>query len=435
MSNEIMQETIPLVECSAFHRGMSVLEASLRNTEDSEAIINGLLKGAAEFYGASRASVVEADWELGIGVITYEWCKDGVPAQRDMLQCLPMEKFPRWRKALRANKPVMISDLQRLEKVYPDEAAFFREYGVTTLLAAPFSKRINQGFIAVDDPAQFQDDPTFLLVVSYAVVLELNEIKMQQTITAAQRVSKHSENDVYFNCLGGLEIKSAVGTLTDEDLSSDLCVNLLALLIIDRKTPVSTDRIVDAFRPNGVTGNKYRAVSNILYRLRRTLSIIGLEEFIVSKNGTFSINPNYRVYTDFERFSDNCTKLETEQSPQKQRALYHAAVKLYRGELFEKINHQHWLMPTAVFYHSMYIRMVKCYIQRKIDQHDYLTAYRTSIDALNFAPYDGDLNTAMVISMFHQSGAEFAKRFLETAQEYMSTEQLIYVRSLWEKQR
>ena len=83
MGNKIMQETTPLVECSAFHRGMSVLEASLRNTEDSETIISGLLKGAAEFYGASRASVVEADWDLGIGVITYEWCKDGVPAQRD----------------------------------------------------------------------------------------------------------------------------------------------------------------------------------------------------------------------------------------------------------------------------------------------------------------------------------------------------------------
>ena len=167
MSSEIMQETTPLVECSAFHLGMSVLEASLRNTEDSDAIISGLLKGAAEFYGASRASVVEADWDLGIGVITYEWCKDGVSAQRDMLQCLPMEKFPRWRKALRANKPVVISDLQRLEKVYPDETAFFREHGVTTLLAAPFSKRINQGFIAVDDPTRYTDDPVFLFIASY----------------------------------------------------------------------------------------------------------------------------------------------------------------------------------------------------------------------------------------------------------------------------
>ena len=103
MSNEVIQETTPLVECSAFHRGMSVLEASLRNTEDSESIISGLLKGAAEFYGASRASVVEADWDLGIGVITYEWCKDGVPAQRDKVIELPSPRFQQFSRALLAD--------------------------------------------------------------------------------------------------------------------------------------------------------------------------------------------------------------------------------------------------------------------------------------------------------------------------------------------
>ena len=40
MSNEIMQEITTLVECSAFHRGMSVLEASLRNTEDLESVLD-----------------------------------------------------------------------------------------------------------------------------------------------------------------------------------------------------------------------------------------------------------------------------------------------------------------------------------------------------------------------------------------------------------
>ena len=235
MSNEVIQETTPLVECSAFHLGMSVLEANLRNTEDSEAIISGLLKGAAEFYGASRASVVEADWELGIGVITYEWCSDGIPAQRDMLQCLPMEKFPRWKKALKANKPLMISDLDGLAKSYPDEAAFFREYGVTTLLAAPFSKRINQGFIAVDDPTRYTDDPVFLFIASYAVVLELNEIKQQQSIRAATKASKYNPEDVHINFFGGMEIISPKGTLTGEDIKADQCYLLLAYLILNHK--------------------------------------------------------------------------------------------------------------------------------------------------------------------------------------------------------
>ncbi|MEE0535512.1 MAG: hypothetical protein UC208_02115 [Oscillospiraceae bacterium] len=114
MSNEIMQETTTLVECSAFHRAMSVLEASLRNTEDSEAIINGLLKGVAEFYGASRASVLEADWELGIGVITYEWCKDGVQAQRDMKSTVSEVLVTRQNVKLRLKNGQVIerSDLQ-----------------------------------------------------------------------------------------------------------------------------------------------------------------------------------------------------------------------------------------------------------------------------------------------------------------------------------
>lgn len=58
---------------------------------------------------------------------------------------------------------------------------------MTTLLAAPFSKRINQGFIAVDDPTRYTDDPVFLFIASYAVVVELNEIKQQQSLLAATK--------------------------------------------------------------------------------------------------------------------------------------------------------------------------------------------------------------------------------------------------------
>ncbi len=433
--NNTQPSSVETFRVKDFRSALQHIEEQLRDYEDSEKIINGLLKGAADFYGAKRASVVEADLELSIGLLTYEWCAEGVESQKEMLQHMSMEGFPRWYNALALNQPIVITDIGAVKDAHPDEYRFFSQYGVNSILAAPFSKRLNQGCIAVDDPTRFQDDPAFLFIISYAVVLELNEIKMQQTIAAAQRVSKYNEKDVYINCFGNLEIKSAHGTLTDDDLSSDLCVSLLAMLVIDRKMSVSTDRIVDALWPDGVVGAKYRAVSNILYRLRRTLSIIGLEDLIISKNGTFSINPHYNIYTDFERFAENCDRLEHEQNPQKQRSLYHAAVKLYRGELFEKISHNHWLMPTAVFYHGMFIHMVKSYIHYKMEQRDYFTAYRTAIDALNYAPYDSELNTAMVISMFYQSGATLAKKLLDMAQKYMSDEQIASVRSLLEKTR
>lgn len=358
MSNEIMQENTPFVECSAFHRGMSVLEASLRNTEDSEAIISGLLKGAAEFYGASRASVVEADWDLGIGVITYEWCKDGVPAQRDMLQCLPMEKFPRWRKALRANKAVVISDLQRLEKVYPDEAAFFREYGVTTLLAAPFSKRINQGFIAVDDPTRYTDDPVFLFIASYAVVVELNEIKQQQSLLAATKASKYNPEDIHVNFFGGMEIISSKGTLTGEDIKADQCYLLLAYLILNHKKNFTVDTLAEIICPYDELDSPYKVVNNIVYRLRRTLSVIGLDKLVIGKNGTFQINPNFNIHTDFDRFEDACIQLKTEENPDMRHSLYHSAVDMYKGQLLPRCEHELWLMQLSMYYQSLYLQII-----------------------------------------------------------------------------
>lgn len=61
-----------------FQTALGLLEERLRSLEDSEDIIDGLLQGAAEFYGAARAFVIEADWDLKIGLLTYEWCAEGV---------------------------------------------------------------------------------------------------------------------------------------------------------------------------------------------------------------------------------------------------------------------------------------------------------------------------------------------------------------------
>lgn len=422
MSNEIMQENIPFVECSAFHRGMSVLEASLRNTEDSEAIISGLLKGAAEFYGASRASVVEADWDLGIGVITYEWCKDGVPAQRDMLQCLPMEKFPRWRKALRANKPVVISDLQRLEKVYPDEAAFFREYGVTTLLAAPFSKRINQGFIAVDDPIRYTDDPVFLFIASYAVVVELNEIKQQQSLLAATKASKYNPEDIHINFFGGMEIISSKGTLTGEDIKADQCYLLLAYLILNHKKNFTVDTLAEIICPYDELDSPYKVVNNIVYRLRRTLSVIGLDKLVIGKNGTFQINPNFNIHTDFDRFEDACIQLKTEENPDMRHSLYHSAVDMYKGQLLPRCEHELWLMQLSMYYQSLYLQITKGYVRLKMECKDYILAQKTAIDALRFDPKDSELNMYAILAMGFQGNLSMAQTYYTAAKPYLALE-------------
>lgn len=121
MSNNMKNPRNEAVQAIDFQAALQHIEEQLRDSEDSETIINRLLKGAAEFYGANRASVVEADWALNIGLLTYEWCADGVEPQKEMLQHMAVEGFPRWHDSLSLNQPIIITDVDALKDVHPDE--------------------------------------------------------------------------------------------------------------------------------------------------------------------------------------------------------------------------------------------------------------------------------------------------------------------------
>lgn len=125
MSNNMKNPRNEAVQAIDFQAALQHIEEQLRDSEDSETIINRLLKGAAEFYGANRASVVEADWALNIGLLTYEWCADGVEPQKEMLQHMAVEGFPRWHDSLSLNQPIIITDVDALKDVHPDEYQFF----------------------------------------------------------------------------------------------------------------------------------------------------------------------------------------------------------------------------------------------------------------------------------------------------------------------
>ena len=70
------------------------------------------------------------------------------------------------------------------------EYDFFTQYGVRSLIAVPFSKRLNQGYIGVDNPKRYGADPAFLFIIAYAVAQELNEIKLNKSLAAAKQALK-----------------------------------------------------------------------------------------------------------------------------------------------------------------------------------------------------------------------------------------------------
>ena len=79
--------------------------------------------------------------------------------------------------------------------------------------------------------------------------------------------------------------------------------------------------------------------------------------YIAISAGAVLLLLEYNVYTDFDRFEDNCRRMEAEANPKAQSELYQGAVELYRGDLFSKISYQHWLMPKTAYYHNIFLRI------------------------------------------------------------------------------
>ena len=92
------------------------------------------------------------------------------------LQYLEIKNFMRWVATLKRSEPMIFTDIEELRRTVPAEYDFFTQYGVRSLIAVPFSKRLNQGYIGVDNPKRYGADPAFLFIIAYAVAQELRSL-------------------------------------------------------------------------------------------------------------------------------------------------------------------------------------------------------------------------------------------------------------------
>ena len=91
------------------------------------------------------------------------------------------------------------------------------------------------------------------------------------------------------------------------------------------------------------------------YRLRSTLACIGIRDLIQASHGTFTLNPNYTIFTDVERFDDACKRIDNSSDPAILQALYESIIGLYRGSLLPRYdflplaNAQNAVLPKTSF--------------------------------------------------------------------------------------
>ena len=402
-------------------RVLSALESKLRNNMNPKKKIEQALQGVLQFYDADRAHVIEVDDELGVGVNTYECCAPGISPEIDNLQFMPFEMFPRWLCALRNDTPIIITDLELIKADIPEEYSHLEKQDVKSLLAVPFLKRLNAGFLSVDNPHRNADDPGFLRLIGLCIVVELNELMLQEC-KSSHCASVKQSSILQINMFGRFEIISSTDILRDDSFTNEAGYILLTFLLLNRKREHPLRLLTDIIWESTEVDNPYNAIKNVVYRLRSTLTCIGIRDLIQASHGTFTLNPNYTVFTDVERFDDTCKRIDASSNPAIQQLLYESLINLYRGSLLPRYDFYHWLMPKTLFYQNKFLHYMKQYLTMLYNDQKYLSVQELSMDLLSIDMYESEIHFFLVKAMFMSGSKTLSQIYFRQATPYLTGE-------------
>ncbi len=383
---------------SELRRLLRALVRALTGEDDISKRIEMLLDSAIAFYDSDRAYVIEGDTELVTGINTHERCAPGIVSQQDTLKDMPMDVYLHWLGIFRRAEEIAIPDMEAIKECRPNEYKYFNDSDVHSIIVVPFSRRINEGFVGVDNPKKHMTDTLPLRILSYAVVLELNELKLTWEKNALMQVSQYPERSVYVHLLGQFVISARGGSLYQEDFTQQGQA-LLTMLLLHPGKSFSLNEIYDVIAQDKESGNPTSVVNNAVYRLRSNLDIIGLKELVQCARGTYSLSPRFNVESDAGRFLRFYQAAKETCEPDKKLELCHSALYLYQNPLPECLSGSvRWILECSNMNAKFLNATMEC-IDLHLARGEYSLAYEVAHDALDIDPNEPRMMLFMAKAM------------------------------------
>ncbi|MCL3781184.1 PAS domain S-box protein [Prolixibacteraceae bacterium JC049] len=130
----------------------SDISSKFIQAEDINKSINEAFKCLALVNNASRVYLFQIDEKKQLMSNTHEWCQEGVSAEIDNLQDIPLSVFPWWMKQLYKKEVINIQDVASLPSEANVEKEMLESQDIKSLLVLPlFIKNELKGFVGFDN--------------------------------------------------------------------------------------------------------------------------------------------------------------------------------------------------------------------------------------------------------------------------------------------
>ena len=419
------EEYQELLHSRQFERELIELEHRLHNAEDPMEISIEVLKTACRFYDADWAGVLFVDMEAAVwrAEVWYDVQKG---ANKSILikELEYSDDFSRWVKCLRASQPVIIENCDAVAD--PAEHSFYKHVGAKSVLAVPFWKHPT-GFLVLKNPRQYISSSHMLQVLAYVAMLSTDRIVKIKSIENIEKPTElKTDKDIMINVLGGLEIITAYGRVTQEKLNSEKGCKLITLLLLSQK-PVQPWDIVNNLWPNDPAKDPMGNLRSLIHSIRTKLDFIMDDYLIVASGHGYTLNPDYNIISDFARFEKLVSSAINMPLSKERTALLITAFNLYKGNLLPAASGEHWIIAESAHYSTLYIKLVDALLDSLDEEKELWEIRDFSTRSLKIEP--GNIHAYLyLIKTFLKTGSiEIAKQELIIAKQYLSEEDYLHL--------
>lgn len=185
---ERKQAELQLFQKLEIEKLLSEISSDFIHTTDIDASIIESFAKLGAITQASRVYLFIIDAEEETMSNTHEWCAEGVSAEKDNLQNLPLTMFPWWMKKLYNKEIIDISDVSKMLPEAKAEQEILESQNIKSVLVLPVYAANNlKGFVGFDNVLSSrcwtEKDTKFLSlladILSNAVVRKLNEAELR----------------------------------------------------------------------------------------------------------------------------------------------------------------------------------------------------------------------------------------------------------------
>lgn len=215
--------------CIEQEQAISKLESELHTNDDPEVIAKKALAAACEFYGADWAGVIELDLDLSIW--TPGWWYNADPKIKELQKFQEFENLvfmPSIVEAINRQKPILISDIDDIQKSSPKEYQVYRRLDVRSVMAVPFGPN-PIGFLAVRNNQKYMNRLSTLNTLAYVIhraIAQKNTMDRVRMALVPDEIK--GDKDIIINFFGSLEIVTSTGVWKETNFSSPTSTRAVA---------------------------------------------------------------------------------------------------------------------------------------------------------------------------------------------------------------